>query len=282
MTSISESTASFTGSKDLRIFYRCLPAADERARIVIAHGLGEHCGRYQHVMEMLAGNGLSVWALDHRGHGQSDGNRGHIDSFDQYIQDLRQLIEIARKDLPENRKCFLLGHSMGGLLVLNFAYKHARLIDGVIASSPGLAPAQPPSRIKSALGSIMSVLRPKLAFDNELDSRFLSHDAEVLAAYDNDPLVHQWVTARWFTQYLNAMKETMDAAPAIKTPILMQVAGVDHLVNPQASRQFFEKLSLADKKLCFYDGLYHEIYNEVDKRRENVLNDLENWLMEHI
>ncbi|MFP4532511.1 MAG: lysophospholipase [Desulfobacterales bacterium] len=282
MTTNTEFNGSFNGSADVPIFYRQIQAAPERGRILIAHGLGEHSGRYYHVMERLLKKGLSVWAIDHRGHGQSGGKRGHIQRFDQYIEDLQQMMKLVRTDMPENMKCFLLGHSMGGLIVLNYAEKHPRMIDGVIASSPGLAPADRIPVVKGAAGRIMSKIWPAMALNNEVDSRFLSHDSKVVSDYDNDPLVHPWVTARWFTEYVDAMADTIRSAPSIKTPILMQVAGDDHLVSPEASRKFFDSLTVRDKTLHFYEGLYHEIYNEAAKDRERVLADLEKWLDEHM
>jgi alpha-beta hydrolase superfamily lysophospholipase len=278
----SESYGSFNGSADVPIFYRHIQAAPERGRILIAHGLGEHSGRYHHVMERLLKKGLSVWALDHRGHGQSGGKRGHILAFDHFIEDLQQMMKIVKTDMPDNMKCFLLGHSMGGLIVLNYAEKHPHMIDGLIASSPGLAPADGIPLIKGTAGRIMSKIRPSMALNNEVDSRFLSHDSTVVSDYDNDPLVHPWITARWFTEYVDAMADTIRSAPSLKTPILMQVAGDDHLVAPEASRQFFDSLTVSDKTLHFYDGLYHEIYNETPKDRERVLGDLEQWIDDHL
>jgi len=282
MTTNREFNSTFTGSADVPIFYRQIQAAPERGRILIAHGLGEHSGRYHHVMERLLKKGLSVWAMDHRGHGQSGGKRGHIQRFDQYIEDLQQMMKLVRKDMPENMKCFLLGHSMGGLIVLNYAEKHPHMIEGVIASSPGLAPADKIPVIKGAAGRIMSKIWPAMPLNNEVDSRFLSHDTKVVSDYDNDPLVHPWVTARWFTEYVDAMADTIRSAPSIKPPILMQVAGDDHLVSPEASRNFFDSLTVRDKTLHFYEGLCHEIYNETPKDRERVLADLEKWVDGHL
>lgn len=282
MTTDSELKGSFNASEDVPIFYRHIPAAEERARILIAHGLGEHSGRYLHVMETLVNKGLSVWAMDHRGHGQSGGKRGHIRTFDQFIEDLQEMIKIVRKEMPENRKCFLLGHSMGGLIVLNYAEKHPRMIDGLIASSPALAPADGIPLIKGMAGRLMSRIWPALAFNNEVDSSFLSHDNAVVADYDNDPLVHPWITARWFTEYVGAMADTIRSAPSIKTPILMQIAGGDRIVDPETSRNFFDTLSLSDKTIHFYENLYHEIYNETQENRKRVLGDLEKWIDEHI
>ena len=278
MKNQSEKTNIFSGYNGLSIFYRYSKADPERARMVISHGLGEHSGRYAHVIDGLVSKGISVWALDHRGHGKSDGKRGHILSFDEYIHDLSQMIETAKKDMPENMKLFLLGHSMGGCIVLYFAQTHAKQINGVIVSSPGLRPAIKVPVIKGAIGKMMSSIWPTLSFDNELNSLDLSHDKSVVSSYDNDPLVHRMVTSRWFTQFMTATEMTFEGASKITVPILMQVAGTDRLVDAKTSKVFFEKVSSTDKTLHYYDDLYHEIYNETETDRQRVLGDLDKWL----
>jgi len=278
MAQQEEVTGIFAGHNGLSIFYRHQQAHPERARMVLAHGLGEHSGRYAHVIDRIVKTGVSVWALDHRGHGKSEGLRGHILSFDEYIFDLKQMITIAQKDIPPDMKFFLLGHSMGGCIALFFAQIHPKMINGVIVSSPGLKPSMKVPVVKSAVGKLMSSLWPKLTFDNELISSHLSHDGSVVAAYDNDPLVHRRVTARWFTEIMTAMEDTVQGAPKITIPILMQVAGDDRLVDPITSKLFFENVPSKDKTLHFYEGFFHEIYNETDSDRQKVLKDLESWL----
>jgi alpha-beta hydrolase superfamily lysophospholipase len=277
-----EKTGSFTGCDGLAIFYRQYQAANERARLVIAHGLGEHSGRYGNVIKRLLPRDISIWALDHRGHGKSGGQRGHILNFEQYLLDLHLMVELAGKDLPEGRKIFLLGHSMGGLIALYFALQNPDSIDGVIASSPGLGIGVKVSAVKNILGKAMSFIWPGLSMSNELDATKISHDQEVTGAYQNDPLVHDRVSARWFTEFLAAMETVNQGASKIKVPVLMQVAGDDRLVNAQTSKLFFEKLTVTDKTLYLYDGLYHEVYNELEDSREKVLEDLENWLNNHL
>jgi alpha-beta hydrolase superfamily lysophospholipase len=282
MAALSEKNGTLTGSEGLKIFYRYFPAEPERARMVIAHGLGEHSGRYTNVVERVIPKGISVWVPDHRGHGRSEGKRGHVLNFVQFLTDLHLAVDIARENLPDGMKCFLLGHSMGGLIAINFAQRFPDLIDGVIASSPALGMVVEIPGVKKVLGSFMSYIRPSLSMGNELDATKISHDPDVVDAYVNDPLVHDRVTARFFTELLAAMETVSQQASALNIPILMQVAGDDHLVSARSSRQFFEKLNLQDKTLRVYDGYYHEIYNELEDRRQQALQDLEKWLEEHL
>lgn len=281
MNDYSENISSFTGQNGTDIFYRHLPAETEKAQLVIAHGLGEHSGRYINIFNRLVPAGYSIWALDFRGHGRSQGKRGHIDTFDQYVLDLKKLIETVRKNNPGGGKLFLLGHSMGGLIALNYTERFSETIDGIIASSPGLGMTMQIPALKAFMGKVMSSIWPGLSMGNDLDASKISHDPDVVKAYIDDPLVHDRVTARFFTEFLSAMDETNANTSGIKVPILMQVAGDDHLVDAPSSKHFFEHLDVQDKTLHFYDHMYHEVYNETNAEREAVIDDLEKWLDLH-
>ena len=278
MTALSETTGRFTGPDGIKIFYRQYRAESERARMVIAHGLGEHSGRYGNVIERVLPRGFSVWVPDHRGHGQSGGRRGHILNFVQYLTDLRLMVELAKKDMPGEIPCFLLGHSMGGLIALYFAQRYPELIDGVVASSPCLGMVLEIPPVKKVLGSFMSYVWPGLIMGNELDATKISRDLDVVKAYENDPLVHDRVSARFFTELMAAMGSVNQQASTLNVPVLMQVAGDDFLVNANASKHFFKRLALQDKTLHVYDGMYHEIYNAPEDSQKRVLEDLEAWL----
>jgi len=278
---LEEKNGIFTGADGVKIFYRHYPADSERARMVIVHGLGEHSGRYANVLGRVLPMGISVWMPDLRGHGQSEGRRGHVLNFDRYLADVRTMIETAggRND---HGKLFLLGHSMGGLIALYCAARFAETLDGVLASSPALGMVVKVPAAKKILGAIMSSIWPGLTMANELDAAKISHDDNVVNAYIDDPLVHDRVSARFFTELMAAMQAVNQQASSIRIPILMQVAGDDHLVNARAAEHFFQRLAAPDKTLHVYEGLYHEIFNEPAAQREPVLRDLEAWLAERL
>ena len=282
MTALPETTGEFVSPDGIKIFYRQYQAESERARLVLSHGVGEHSGRYGNVIERVLPKGFSVWALDHRGHGQSGGKRGHVLNFVQYLTDLRLTVELAKKDMPGEMPCFLLGHSMGGLIALYFAQHYPELIDGVVASSPCLGMVIEIPAVKKVLGSFMSYVWPGMTMGSGLDATKISRDENVVSAYKNDPLVHDRVSARFFTELLAAIESVNQQASALNVPVLMQVAGEDYLVNADSSKHFFEKLTLQDKTLHVYDDMYHEIYNAPQDQKERVLDDLEDWLDKHI
>jgi len=273
-----EESGYFNASDGLRIFYRIHRSAPEVSRIAIVHGIGEHSRHYGNVVDTLLPKGISIWALDLRGHGKSEGKRGHIRSFDEYISDVLSVIDIMKEKKGDDTKCFLLGHSMGGLIAICFGLRYPDLIDGLIASSPALGLAVEVPTVKRVFGNIMSGVFPSLTMANGLDVSILSHDEQVVKAYIKDPLVHDRVSARWFTEILNAMEYVNSSATKLKIPILIQLAQDDHLTDPLVSEEFFERLTVRDKTLRVYGGLYHEIYSEKEELRRKPLEDLQAWL----
>jgi alpha-beta hydrolase superfamily lysophospholipase len=282
MQKLHETTGYFSGDKNLKIFYRNLSAEKEKARLVIAHGLGEHSGRYDRVINRLVPEGLSIWALDFCGHGRSGGKRGHIESFGQYIADIDKLIDIAAEDAPQDTKIFLLGHSLGGLIALNYGLRLPDKLNGLIVSSPVLAFKVKVPAFKITLGKVMSAIWPGLSMANELDPTKISHDTSVVDAYIQDPLVHNRVTARWFTEFVSAMAWVQKSVTKMKVPILMQIAGNDFLVDAGASETFFNHLLLKDKTIHIYRGLFHEVFNETADESAEVLDDLHAWIEMHL
>jgi alpha-beta hydrolase superfamily lysophospholipase len=281
MTDPHENTGTFESTDGLKIFYRQYQAEEERARLVIAHGIGEHSGRYGNVVDKLQPGGTSIWAVDLRGHGKSGGRRGHVSAFDEYRHDLLLILKIVKEGMPEGRKCFLLGHSMGGLIALDFAMHYPQIVDGLIISSPSLGITVKVPPVKRLLGKAMSSVLPGLTLSNGLDVTKLSHDEGVVRAYVDDPLVHDRVSARWFTEIVRTMEEVNRSASKVAVPILMQLAGDDHLTDAARSREFFDRLNVEDKRLCVYDGFYHESYNEKEELRTRPLADLDAWVKNH-
>ena len=271
-------TEGYIKQNDLKIYYRHYKASPEKARMIITHGLGEHSGRYLNVINRLVPKGISIFAPDFRGHGKSDGKRGHVNSFGDYLEDLYSIFDVAIKEKKSGIKYFLLGHSLGGLIAINYAIRRQETIDGLIISSPSLGVVVKVPAIKAVLGKAMSSLWPGLSLNNELDASKISHDEKVVAAYRNDPLVHDRVTARWFTEFLSSMEKANNQASDIKVPFLMQIAGDDHLVDAAMSKSFFERVSSKDKTLHVYEGLYHEIFNEKEEDRKLAIDDLESWI----
>lgn len=275
MAGLDHKEGCFDGAGGVKIFYqRWLPSDCDRV-MVVAHGLGEHSGRYGNVVEYFTPRGFAVYALDHRGHGRSGGRKGHTDTFDDYLNDLNELVRIASEE-GGGKPLFLVGHSLGGLIAVCYALAYPDRLDGLIVSSSALKLKVAVPAWKAALGKFFSRFIPTFTMGNELNPDDVSRDASVVEAYKADPLVHDRVSARFFQEFIGAMERAHRDAHGLALPSLVLQAGADRLVDPDGSREFFAKILNEDKTLKVYDGLYHEIFNE--EERGVVFSDIEAWL----
>lgn len=249
-----------------------------RARVVIVHGYAEHKGRYGHVVAALAGAGYECHLLDQRGHGDSAGPRGHVSRFAEYRDDLDRFAAAVRERGGAPAPLILLGHSLGGLVSLDFVIHRPDVFSAIAASSPFLLPAFKIPFYKQMIVPLAARLAPALAVPSGLDSGGLSHDPEVARAYDADPLVFPTATPGWLAAVQEAQEEVFARAGEIRLPVLLLLGSADPIAAPERGRALFERLASPDKRLVVYEGLLHEVFNEVE--RERVIGDLLAWLNE--
>jgi acylglycerol lipase len=271
----------FVGMGGVEIFWQGWIPDTVRAACIVCHGLGEHSGRYAHVAAALGEHDLAAFALDHRGHGRSGGKRGHVGSFAEYIGDLdafRRRIDERFGDLPR----FLIGHSLGGLIAATYAESHGAGLAGLILSSAALRVDVDAPAIKLALGRLFSKLLPTIAMSNGLDPHQVSRDPAVVAAYIADPLVHDRVSARWFTEFTAAIDAVQEHAGDIPIPVLVMQSGADRLVAPRGAQEFFDRLTVASKNLKYWDGFYHEMFNELPDDRAQAIGLMIKWIEERL
>jgi acylglycerol lipase len=249
------------------------PSPAPRARVVLLHGYAEHRGRYPHVLEALTEAGFDCHALDLRGHGRSEGVRGHVLRFGDYLDDLDLfLAELPRDPLPR----FLFGHSLGGLLALRYVLHRPEAFAALAVSSPYLHLATDVHFLKEAVATAVSRLAPTLLTKSPIEAKALSHDPAMVEAYIADPLVFKTLNARWFFESRRAQEEVLERAGEIRLPVLMMIGSADPMAQPERSKEVFERLGSADKTLKVYDGFLHEVLNEIG--RERVIQDLVSWL----
>lgn len=266
----------FEGRGGVSIFWHAwLPSEAPAAVLMLAHGLGEHLGRYQQVAEFFVGQGYAVFALDHRGHGRSGGKRGHVERFADYLADLDLLRRRVGESFP-GKKIFLLGHSLGGLIAAHYALAHQPELSGLITSSAAFKVKIEANAVKLALGGFFSRHWPSLTMSNELDPNHISRDPAVVKAYISDPLVHDRVSARWFTEFTAAIEQAQARAPELKLPLLVMQSAADQLVVPEGASEFYAKAGSRDKTLKLWPGLYHEMFNEPEKAE--VMKFTSEWL----
>lgn len=251
-----------------------LPDSETRATISLIHGLGEHSGRYQHVAEFLTSQGIAVYSMDNRGHGKSGGVRGHVDQFEDYMRDIDLLIQTVQKDYPD-LPAFLYGHSLGGILVLNYALRRKPVVKGVIATSPGLRTALEDQKAKIAISKAIASILPKLSIATGLDPKHISHDKEVIRKYQEDPLVHDRGTPGLAVNLLKSIEWAYQHAHEFPVPLLIMHGTQDQIAYARGSQEFASKVQ-GDCTLKLWDGMAHETHNEPGK--EEVLAYLLDWI----
>ena len=271
---IAEGT--LTGVGGLELYHRrwLRDDGEPRARVVITHGAGEHLARYEHVAERLAGAGYEVHAHDHRGHGRSEGRRADLGSMDAVVTDLRSVIALARAERPE-REVYLLAHSMGGCIGLEYALRHQEEIDGLILSSP-IASLNAASPLQRSLSKIVASVLPRLGV-YAVDTGAVSRDPEVVRAYEQDPLVHHGkLPARTVAELTRAVESFPDRLPSLTVALLVFHGRADRITEPAGSELVHARAGSADKEIVLFDGLYHETMNEPE--RNEVLDRVVAWL----
>lgn len=262
------------------VFARCWePEAEPRAVVCLVHGLGEHSGRYAHLGRYLNRAGYSLLALDLYGHGKSGGQRGHLPELKTYLQQIDLLLEEAQRKWPGKPR-FLYGHSMGGLLVLNYTLQEKPALAGVIVTSTGLRTALEEQKAKVVLVRLLGSVWPTLVIPSGLDPTGLSRDPEVIHAYRTDPLVHDRCSAGWGRIMLSVQEwDREHAAEFPPIPLLLMHGTRDELAYPEGSRKFASQVP-GGCTLKLWEGLYHETHNEPEQ--EQVFQFLVEWLDEQL
>ncbi|MFZ5645935.1 MAG: alpha/beta hydrolase [Bacillota bacterium] len=246
--------------------------------VCLVHGFGEHSGRYPHLAEHLTAEGYGIFSFDLRGHGKSGGQRGHTPGYEAFMDDISLLLKEARQRHPDIPG-FLYGHSMGGNLVLNYALRKRPEIKGVIATSPWLRLTTPPPAIAVALGRIISIFNPASSRSNNLDSKGLSHDPEVVSAYDKDPLVNRLISLKTFISITDSGRWALDNAAGFSLPLLLMHGSADPVTCPKASEEFAGKAA-GNCTLKIWEGLYHETHNE--PQQKDIFSFVTQWLNKHL
>ena len=280
--SASPSGRADTGTFDsagTRIVWRAwLPEQDIRGVIALSHGAAEHSGRYEHVAKRLNEAGFAVYALDHAGHGGSGGARANIGSIDNAADNTARLLDLAGQAAPGVPR-FVLGHSMGALIVLHLATRAPLDAAGIVVSAP---PLDIPlgNSVQRLAASALSRLAPNIGV-LKLDSADISRDPAVVAAYDNDPLVFRGkLPARTAVEVLLTAATVRERLDRLTVPTLAMHGTADAIAAPSSIDRIESGAGTSDLTIRRYDGLYHEIFN--DPERDRVLSDVVDWLLGHI
>jgi acylglycerol lipase len=266
----------FKGSSALNLYYQSwLPPDEPKAILLFAHGLAEHSGRYSNLVNYFVPRGYGIYGYDQRGHGKSDGLKGYVDRFSDFVDDLDIFLSLVRGKHPD-AKIFLVGHSIGGTIATAYTFIHQNGFNGLILSGATLSI---PTDIKASTifaARVLSLVLPKAGL-YIIDSKAISRDKDVVNAYVQDPLVyHGKIRARLGVELIKAMGMIKRQISEIRIPILVMHGAADRLSDPKGSEMLYKEASSADKTLKLYEGFYHEVFNEPG--REQVLADVETWL----
>ncbi len=270
----------FEGARGLSIYYQYwLPDSAPKALMLIVHGAGEHSARYLGFARYFTTQGYLVAALDHPGHGKSDGSYGHLDRFDDCLVTLSIFQRKLAAEFPDLPR-ILVGHSMGGLISSLHLLEHQDAYTACVLSGPAIQTEIEPGYFELLLIRCLSVVMPRAGV-LQLDAAGVSRDPEVVADYVSDPLVnHGKMSARMVAELFGGMRQIQASASRISLPMLLLHGEGDTMAAPAGSRFLHEQISSADKTLEILPGLLHEIFNEPE--RETVFANMLAWCDERL
>jgi acylglycerol lipase len=257
------------------LFRRVWLPADPTRALLIVHGYAEHSGRYEHVGAWFAQRGFAVHAYDQRGHGRSGGRRCHVARFDELLDDLERVLARVRDEHP-GLPLFLLGHSMGGLVVSAFARERRPELSGVVTTGAALDVGRAVSPMRQLALRALRHIVPVLSFESGIDPEGLATDPEVVRAYREDPLVHRRLTVALAAEMLAAARRTAAGGADLRLPLLALHGAEDPIAPAEGSAAFAS--AAPDAVFRRYEGMRHEILNESE--REAVFRDILSWIGE--
>jgi alpha-beta hydrolase superfamily lysophospholipase len=268
----------FTGAGGVRL-YRChVPALVQRPGspvLVLMHGYGDHCRRYDELARFLARRGIGVASFDARGHGRSAGQRGYVRDFEDYVDDLCVFFDSVVRSEPE-RSVALLGHSNGGLISLLAVARGALSPRALILSNPLVELHERRRAVPDWTAQLLSQLAPRLPLPSGIAPGDLTHDPQQIQVRRGDRHAHRVVTPRWYWSMQCASRLAQSQARAVRLPTLMIASELDTLVEPHAVRTCFARMSSRDKQLLLRPGAFHEPLHELDRRA--LFASIAEWL----
>jgi lysophospholipase len=243
--------------------------------VLLVHGFAEHSGRYEPMASWLAQRGCAVHAYDHQGHGRSQGPRGHVRRFSDFLDDLDAVLRAVRAEHPELRPC-LVGHSMGGLVTAAYLCERSPDLAAAVTSGAALAISDQLPKGRMLAARILRRIAPRLGAPAGLDPQGLSRDPEVVRAYVEDPLVFKNMTMSLAGELMDAVARTGASAARVRTPLLMLHGALDPLCPAAGTQRFYDALTVEPREIRIYPELRHEIFNEPEQ--VSVFEDVLAWV----
>jgi len=280
MAEISYQKGFFENSRNVKLFHQQWISQASKATVCIIHGVGEHSGRYEEVAQYLVENNVSVFTFDLQGYGQSEGKRGHIDSFSWFIEDVESFYTFIQPSIPTPKKIFLLGHSLGALIATHFGIHNTNMpFKGIILSGPPFKIISIPAWW-NRVGILLASVLPALTFqETSIQLNTLTHDKNKIESFRTDPYRHYYRSFQFIKEYFRAEKKAFKSADKVYYPLLIVQGGDDDIVDVHKVREYYDRLTIEDKTLIVYPEMFHEVLNEVNRRR--VFTDILSWIEHH-
>jgi len=278
MSEFTNSGERVEGGSGLNIFFRSLrPKEKTRAVVIIVPGFNAHSGYYAWAAEQFVETGLAVYAVDLRGRGNSDGERFYVEKFEDYVSDVEAVVKVARSR-ESNLPFFLLGHSAGGVVSCLYTLDHQPELAGLICES--FAHELPAPDFALAVFKGLGHLAPHAHILHLPNERF-SRDPKVVDAMNDDPLIaHETQPTRTMAALVRADERLKKEFPLITLPILILHGTADQNTKPGGSQRFYDRVGSVDKALKLYEGGFHDLLNDIDKRV--VMQDIQGWIGAHL
>lgn len=262
------------------ILYRRWQAASPKAVLLLVHGLGGHSARWSFLADYFQQNNISSYGIELKGFGETQGLRGHIDSFKIYYNDVRSLYRIIKNENPD-KKVFILGESMGGLMAFLMVITDPNLFSGVICLVPAFASAMKFSILEyvKILSSVLYNRRKQ--FTVPFTSQMCTQDVEYQKVMDSDTLKeHRLATSGLLFNILIEQVRAQKLKDKLITPVLFQLAGKDVMADARVGRKAFQSLKLKDKTIIEYPDMFHALSIELERKK--VFDDTLKWMQTRV
>ena len=269
----------FEGAKGHEMFYRAwFPDGDPKGVLLLVHGLGSHSGTFAYLAEYLMSRGYALYGVDLRGHGRSHGQRGFVEAWQDYRTDLQGFIQLV--DLQtSNCNLFLVGHSLGAVVVLDFVMRVQPRLAGAIALAPALGKVGVPP-VKLAVGQLLSTIWPRFTLDTGIDPAAGVRDPALLEEFLQDPLRHTKGTARLVTEFFDTVEWIQTHPECLQVPLLILHGESDPIALAEHSASFVEQVPHLDASHRAYPQCFHDIHRDLEC--DSVVEDLVDWLDVHV
>lgn len=276
---MSHTEGTFTGAGGVNLYYQTWqPEGKVQAIIAIVHGLGAHSGLFHNAVEYLVEQNYATYAFDLRGHGRSPGQRGHINSWAEFREDLHTFLTRIQEQ-TSSCACFLWGHSLGATIALDYALRFPDSLQGLILTAPALGKVKVPP-LKVMIGRMLSRVYPRFSLKVGIRNGSSSRDQQIITANAQDPLRHEYGTARLATEFFTTERWVERNAGKLQVPLLILHGSADKIAPSECSLAFFQRVTFADKERYVYPGDYHDLHQDINYK--NVLTDFNNWLIKHL